>query len=85
MQMNPEKTVIWELAARTCTMEPLLGCKELTLRKRKAAAAAAAFCSLNKLWLRNLPVSIEMKMKIYNGTVLQHFLHGGDAIVDRFR
>jgi hypothetical protein len=53
--MNPEITVIGELAARTCTMEPLLGneiegCKELTLRKRKAAAA---FCSLNKLWLRN--------------------------------
>jgi hypothetical protein len=46
--MNPEKKGIGELAARTCAMEPLLGneikgYKELTLRKRKAAA----FCSLN--------------------------------------
>jgi hypothetical protein len=47
MQMNPEKSVIGELEARICTMEPLLGneieCyKELTLKKRKAAATAAA-------------------------------------------
>jgi hypothetical protein len=53
------------------------GCKEQTLRKRKVAA----FYSVNKLWFRNLPVSVEMKMRIYNGNVLPHFLHGGGFIV----
>jgi hypothetical protein len=78
--MNPEKTIIGELSTRTCTMDSLLdneieGCKEL--RKWKPVA----FCSLNKLWLRNLSVSVEMEMEIYNGNVLSHFLHSRDAIV----
>jgi hypothetical protein len=75
--MNPDKTTHEELSAKLCNIEPLLGCeidssKELLLRKRKAAAE---FSALYKLWLRDLPISIEMKMRIYNGTVLSHFLH----------
>jgi hypothetical protein len=52
------------------------GCKELTFRKIKAAAA---FSSLNKLRFPNLLASIEMK--IHNGAVLPHFLHRASAIV----
>ena len=54
------------------------GIYELATRKRKAAAA---FNALRKLWIREIPVSIETKKKIYNGTVLPHFIQSSGALV----
>ena len=54
------------------------GTNELATRKRKAAAV---FNTLRKLWIRGIPVSIETKMKIYNGTVLPHSIQSSRAMV----
>ena len=83
MTMNPDKTVHGEISTRKFTMGVILGSEvdgtnELATRKRKAAAA---FNALRKLWIRGIPVSIETKMKIYNGTVLPHFLQSSGAMV----
>jgi hypothetical protein len=84
MTMNPDKTVHGEISTRKFTIGVILGSEvdgtnELATRKRKAAAAA--FNALRKLWIRGIPVSIETKMKIYNGTVLPHFLQSSGAMV----
>ena len=85
MKMDPAKTSHREITSTHTNLGRVLGYKfdfEELVKSRKAAADHA-FHSMNKLWIKGLPVSDVKKLKIYKATVLPHFTHTGGAVVLR--
>ena len=85
MKMDPAKTSHREITSTHTNLGRVLGYKfdfdELV--KSRKAQADQAFHSMNKLWIKGLPVSDAKKLKIYKATVLPHFTHTGGAVVLR--
>ena len=78
LKMDPAKTSHREITSKHTTMGKVLGYKfdYDQLVKTRKANADNAFHSLNKLWIKDLPVSDAKKLKIYKATVLPQYTHG---------
>ena len=86
LSLNLDKTVVGEMAPRICNVGGAILGISLQAKeelKRRKSSAAMAFNQLYNLWLRNMPVAVATKMKIYGSTVLPHFLHSAAAVVYR--
>ena len=86
LKLNLDKTVLGEITPRVCNVGGVILGISLNAKeelKRRKSRAATAFNQLYNLWLRNMPVAVSTKMKIYTSTVLPHFLHSAAAVVFR--
>lgn len=82
MTVNRNKTQHAGTKPEVCTLEAILGsCKWKQGGEGKKQQSSAAFNQIHSLGIRGWPVSVQMKIKIYNGTVLPFFAQstGGAA------
>ena len=83
MQLNAGKTVYADMSVSRCTIGTILGNNiegSIEIEKRKAKAAIA-FNGMWQLWKNSVPVSVEKKMKIYNGLVMPFYIHSAGSLV----
>jgi hypothetical protein len=83
MQLNAGKTVYADISVKRCTLDTILGNNiegSIEIEKRKAKAAIA-FNGMWQLWKKNVPVTTDKKMKIYNGLVKPFYIHSAGSLV----